>query len=261
MSRFEGKRVIITGGISGIGACVVRRFLDEGARVAVVDLEQGAIDSFVAKEERGELLLGVAADISKPAEATAAVRTTVEAFGGLDVLINNAGVVGKPQPVDEIEDADWRFVMSVDVDGVFHMTRAAMPYLKASEGSIVNTASDSGLGGDRSMVAYDTAKGAVVNFTRATAIDGGRHGVRVNAVCPGPVNTPIMGSALKNQDIFDLYAQRMPLGRVAEPDDIAAAMAFLASDDAAYITGIALPVDGGLNAWSGQPNIAIWPDH
>ncbi|NUL44572.1 SDR family oxidoreductase [Cellulosimicrobium funkei] len=254
--RFDGKRVLVTGGISGIGAATTRRFLADGARVAAVDLDQGRVDEFVAGESASEQLIGVAANVSESDSANAAVEQVVKEFGGLDVLINNAGVGGVGKAGD-VSDQDWRKVMGVDLDGVFFMARAALPHLLESKGNIVNTASISGLYGDFAMVAYDTAKGAVVNFTRATAVDYGHDGVRVNAVAPGPVRTPILVEALENEKISSTYAERIPLGRTSEPEEIASAITFLASDDASFITGVILPVDGGLTSWSAQPNISV----
>lgn len=199
---------------------------------------------------------GFAADIGDSDAANTAVEKVVEKLGGLDVLVNNAGVGGVGK-AGEVSDEDWHKVMSVDLNGVFFMTRAALPHLIESKGNIVNTASISGLRGDAEMVAYDTAKGAVVNFTRATAVDYGHDGVRVNAVCPGPVRTALLEQALEKPDIADAYYERIPLGRTAEPEDIASAITFLASDDAGFISGVNLPVDGGLTSWSAQPNISV----
>lgn len=258
--RFQDKRVIVTGGISGIGAATTQRFLQEGARVAVLDLRQDAVDEYVKKQDAGDRLIGVGVDVADSDSATQAVQKVVDAFGGLDVLVNNAGVGGVGKAGD-VSDEDWRKVMGVDLDGVFHLTRAAIPHLIESQGNIVNTASISGMRGDFAMVAYDTAKGAVINFTRATAVDYGHDGVRVNAVAPGPVQTPILVEALENEDIASTYAERIPLGRTSKPEEIAAAITFLASEDASFISGVTLPVDGGLTSWSAQPNISVGLSH
>lgn len=154
-----------------------------------------------------------------------AVEVAVERFGGLDVVSNDAGVgcVGR---ASEVSDHDWRKVMGVDLDGVLPLRHAAMPHLVEAGGNVVNTASISGFRGDTNMLAYDTPKGAVVNFTRATAVDYDHDGVRVNAVYPGPVRTAILGEALKDEDISQQYSDRNPLGHVAEPEDIAAVITF-----------------------------------
>lgn len=256
MERFKDKVVVITGAASGIGAETARRFLNEGARVAALDLMQKALDDFTSSVDNGaDRILTVTCDVSDSSSAAAAVDTVADEFGSIDVVVNNAGVGGVGR-VGDVEDDAWHKVISVDLNGVFYIARAALPHLMKSQGSLVNTASISGLFGDREMVAYDTAKGAVVNFTRATAVDYGHDGVRVNAVCPGPVRTPLLIEALEDDEISRQYSDRIPLGRVAEPADIAAAIAFLASDDAAFISGVNLPVDGGLTAWTAQPNIS-----
>lgn len=255
--RFAGKVVLVTGGASGIGAATTKKFLDEGASVAVIDLRSEDLAGFAESvRPGGDRARTVACDISDSGAVERAVAETVEEFGRLDVVVNNAGVGGIGR-AGEVSDEDWRKVMNVDLDGVFNMSRAALPHLVESKGAIVNTASISGLRGDKSMVAYDTAKGAVVNFTRATAVDYGHDGVRVNAVCPGPVQTPILEQALANETIRSEYENRIPLGRVGRPEDIAKAIAFLASNDAAFVSGVNLPVDGGLTAWSAQPDISV----
>lgn len=253
--RFEGQTVVVTGGASGIGAEVARRFYDEGAKVAIVDLAEEPINDFIDKEPSRDRFSGYACNVSDAASVNATIEQIAEDLGGINVLINNAGVGGFGKTAD-VSDDDWRKVMAVDLDGVFFVARAVLPHLIKAHGNIVNTASISGLAGDRSMVAYDTAKGAVVNFTRATAVDYGHEGVRVNAVCPGPVRTPLLVEALENETISREYAERIPLGRVLEPDDVAKAILFLASDDASGISGVNLPVDGGLSAWTAQPDIA-----
>lgn len=254
-TSFAGKTVIVTGGASGIGAATVRDFHSKGATVAVVDLDQKAIDSFIAEEEAADRLHGYACDVSDPESVKEAVASIAEDHDRIDVLVNNAGVGGFGKTAD-VSDDEWRKVMAVDLDGVFYMARAVLPHLLETSGNIVNTASISGLKGDRSMAAYDTAKGAVVNFTRATAVDYGHEGVRVNAVCPGPVRTPLLIQALENEEISRQYQERIPIGRTLEPEDISAVIVFLASEAAAGISGVNLPVDGGLTAWSAQPDIA-----
>lgn len=255
--RFTDKVVVVTGGASGIGADTARRFLDEGARVAVFDLLPRALDDFTTTVglNRDRLRI-VECDVSDSASVASAVDTVVNEFATIDIVINNAGVGGVGRVGDVDEDA-WNKVISIDLTGVFLVARATLPHLVKSKGCLINTASISGLYGDRSMVAYDTAKGGVVNFTRATAVDYGHEGVRVNSVCPGPVSTPMLIEALKNDAIREVYEDSIPLGRVADPKEIAAVITFLASDDASFISGVNLPVDGGLTAWSGQPNISV----
>lgn len=251
----SGKTVVITGGASGIGAATARKFAAAGATVAIVDIAQDPIDAFISGESDSGRYSGYTCDVSDSTGVTSTIEQIANDHGSIDVVVNNAGVGGFGRAAD-VSDDDWHKVIAVDLNGVFFVARAALPHLVRSSGNIVNTASISGLAGDRSMVAYDSAKGAVVNFTRATAVDYGHDGVRVNSVCPGPVRTPLLEAALENQTISDQYAERIPIGRVLEPEDIANAIFFLASEEAAGISGVNLPVDGGLTAWTAQPDIA-----
>jgi meso-butanediol dehydrogenase/(S,S)-butanediol dehydrogenase/diacetyl reductase len=257
-ARFADKVVFVTGGVSGIGAAVSSRFLDEGATVLAADVSQKNIDAFTAQlpEEQAGRLHALVLDVSDSEAVGAAIDSVVSEHGHLDVLVANAGI-GSYGTVTETDDATWRKVLSVDMDGVFNTARAALPHLIASKGSIVSTASISGLGGDPRMAVYNAAKGAVINLTRSMAVDYGHQGVRVNAVAPGPVGTPALLPLLESKpEARDGYASSIPLGRVAEPREIAAVVAFLASDDASYISGVTLPVDGGLTSWTGQPALS-----
>ena len=193
-------------------------------------------------------------DVSDYAAVDALMRAADKRFGAIHVLVNNAGIATGGKIVDT-ELSEWERIMAVNVRGVFNGCRAAMPYLIASKGCIVNTASVSGLGGDWGMSVYDTSKGAVVNFTRALALDHGRDGVRVNSVCPTVTLTPMSGSLRDDKYLMAKLCERIPLGRPAVPEDIAAVITFLASDDARFVTGVNMPVDGGLTASKGQPNM------
>jgi meso-butanediol dehydrogenase / (S,S)-butanediol dehydrogenase / diacetyl reductase len=252
--RFDGKVVLVTGGVSGIGGAATARLLDEGATVVAVDVAEKSIAAFrEAHAEAGERLDTRVLDVTDAAAVTSTIDAVAAQYGHLDVLVANAGI-GAGGGVAELDDATWRLVMSVDLDGVFHVARAALPHLIASGGSIVATASISGMGGDSRMAVYNAAKGAVINLVRSMAVDYGHQGVRVNAVAPGPVATPLLKPILDaSEQVRATYAERIPLGRVAQPEEIAATILFLASDDAAYISGVTVPVDGGLTAWTAQP--------
>jgi meso-butanediol dehydrogenase/(S,S)-butanediol dehydrogenase/diacetyl reductase len=251
MNRFNDKTVLVTGAASGIGLATARRFLDEGARVVMLDIDGDTLKKAASSLPQDRVLVQVG-DTADKNTATAAVKAAVERFGGLHILINNAGMATEGD-ITQTSEEDFERVMAVNVGGYYHMAKAAMPELIKVRGAIVMTSSVSGLGGDWNLFAYNTSKGAVSNMVRAMAMDMGKHGVRVNAVNPSFTKTGMTEDMVNDPELVAKFRERMPLGAPEDPEGVAAAMAFLASEDARLITGVNLPVDAGLMASNGQP--------
>jgi NAD(P)-dependent dehydrogenase (short-subunit alcohol dehydrogenase family) len=257
--RHADRTVIVTGAASGIGRGVARRFGEEGANVVVADVRrepkrgerydtdaETPTDELVSAETAGEAVY-VETDVSDPDDAAAMVDEAVAAYGGIDVLVNNAGIqlLGDSQALTVDE---WERSLAVDLDGVFYCAKAAIPHLRAAEGSIVNVGSVRGMEGGGGP-AYAAAKGGVVNLTRDLAVELGDANVRVNCVNPGYVKTPLQ-DYLTDEDVADSREHTL-LPRLGLPEDVGDAAVFLASDEASYVTGVQLPVDGGWLAHSG----------
>ena len=254
MKKLENKVAIITGGASGIGEATVKLFIEEGCKVTVADIDQDALDSIA--EEHGDKVFVLKVDVSDPKEVEGMVQKTVAHFGKLDILHNNAGIGGFGL-VPDITSEEWHKVFSIDVDGVFYGCKYAIPEMKKNGGgAIINTASISGMGADYAMPSYNASKGAVINLTRTLANDHGEDNIRVNAVCPGPVATPLLNIAVEDEDILKAYQKVIPSGRIGKPEEIAKVLLFLASDDSSYVNGTTIVADGGLMARTGQPDIA-----
>jgi NAD(P)-dependent dehydrogenase (short-subunit alcohol dehydrogenase family) len=248
-TRFAGRAVLITGGNRGIGLATAGRFAAEGALVMLMARRADRGAAAAATVPGAAFVTG---DVRVAADATRAVAATLERFGRLDVLVNNAGVIYRNRPVDVLTEAEWDETFDVNVKGAFLMTRAALASLRATGGTVVNVASYVALVGFAGAAAYAASKAALVNFTRSVALDHAREGLRVNAVCPGSVDTDMIHAAW---DAFPdpavarrAWEEKHPVGRIAIADEVAAAILFLASDDARFITGVALPVDGGITA-------------
>ncbi|MEL7729547.1 SDR family oxidoreductase [Citromicrobium bathyomarinum] len=256
MQRFTNRTVIITGSSTGIGEAIARRFASEGANVVLNSRSRDDLEKVAADLDDDRTLI-VDGDISDADFANTLVAKTVERFGGLDCLVNNAGTA-TAGPLVEASDEDIDKVIDINVKGTLYACRAAIPQLAKSDapggGSIVNTSSVSGTGGDWTMPIYNASKGAVTNLTRALALQLGAQGIRANAVCPSMTKTAMSEGIRENNDLLEAFLQRNPLGRPGEPEDVAAVVAFLASEDARFVTGANLPVDGGVSASNGQPN-------
>lgn len=252
--RFAGKTAIITGGASGIGAALARRFHAEGGCVMVADLNEAHGQALVA--ELGERAAFRRVDVTDAAGLVALADGTADHFGGIDMLFNNAGL-GCYGLTPDLAIADWHRVIAVNLDAVFLGCRAVIPHLIArGGGAIVNTASASGFAADYGFTAYNAAKAGVINYTRSLAIDHARDNIRANAVCPGPVDTLLLTTGVDAMPgVRAIWESAVPARRFARPEEIAAAALFLASDDASAVTGAALPVDGGLTAHTGQPDL------
>ena len=255
MNRFQHKVVLITGAASGIGAASARRFASEGALVVLADIDGEGANALAREiDPGGGNTAALVVDVRDMAQVTAAVEETVLRFGRIDVLFNNAGIGAYGESPD-LDPEVWHNVIAIDLHSVFYGTRAAVPHMRRQgSGSIVNTASISGLFGDFGLAAYNAAKGAVVNYTRTAAIDHARDGIRVNAVCPGPIDTALISFAKQFPAVVEEWNRNIPMGRVGRADEIAGAVAFLCSEDASYITGAMLVIDGGLTAATGQVN-------
>ena len=253
--RFEGKVALVTGASGGIGRATAERLAAEGASVVLVDLAECALP------EAGGPHLALRCDVADETAVQACVAQVLDRFGQIDVLCNNAGITCTHAPVTDIDSADWVRVMGVNLFGTAHFIKHAAPSMIARKtGAIVNTASVAGIRSGAGGNVYSASKAGVINLTQTTACDLGGHGIRVNAVCPGLIETGM------TQPIFD-YARsvgkedrlgaRCELRRYGRPAEVAAVIAFLASDDASYITGQALPVDGGNTASLNLPGMKV----
>jgi NAD(P)-dependent dehydrogenase (short-subunit alcohol dehydrogenase family) len=249
--RIEGRTAVVTGGCSGIGLATVRRFVEEGARVVVGDIDDAAGATLAAELGGPEVVTYVHVDVTSKGEVDALFRTAKDTYGSVDIAFNNAGI--SPPEDDSILDTDldaWRRVQEVNLTSVYLCCKAALPYmLEQKRGSIINTASFVAvMGAATSQISYSASKGGVLSMSRELGVQFAREGVRVNALCPGPVNTPLL------KELFASDAERaarrlvhVPMGRFGEPEEMANAVLFLASDESSFMTANTFLVDGGIS--------------
>lgn len=243
---FEGKVAAVTGGASGLGRATVRRLLKAGARVAILDVDE-------ANSRELEAAVGatsacfIRCDVTEATEVEPAIAEVTGRFGGLDVLVNSAGISAGRGRTGETDPDAWHRTIAVNLTGTFLATRYAIPAM-GSSGAIVNIASIFGLQGFPGDVAYAASKGGVIQITRTAALEYAKRGIRVNCICPGYVDTPLVSAGGDSKPIEALATLAVPMGRPGTPDEVVEMIAFLASDSAAFITGAIISVDGGMSA-------------
>lgn len=246
MFSLKGKIAIVTGSSRGIGAAIAKAFAKAGAVVVVTSRDQDACNLVVKEiQNEGGSAMCLSCDVSDEKEVKTLIDTVVKKYGWLDIMVNNAGVFMQ-KPVDEMPTTVWKKIQSIDLDGVFFGTKYAAQKMREKKcGRIINISSIAGLNGFGGSSAYCAAKFGVIGFTKATAIDLGKYGITVNALCPGLIDTKMTESFTKDKKVLEPMLQSMLIKRVGVPEDIASAAVYLASDEASYVTGATITVDGG----------------
>lgn len=250
--RLEGKVALITGGTEGIGFATAELFLKEGAKVVITGRSREKGEKALRSLRRFGEVAFVQGDVSKDADAKKMVESTVKRYGRIDILFNNAGVYLE-KLAEDMSEEEWDRIIDTNLKGTFLVSKYAIPYMKRQRsGAIINNSSDAGLVGNPSCPAYCASKGGVTIMTKAMALDYAKYNIRVNCVNPGCVDTPMLAQEARASGRPRAYMKRMreshPIGRVAKPEEVAYAVLFLASDDASFVTGAALSVDGGITA-------------
>lgn len=247
----QDKRILISGGTSGIGLATAKLFLQAGAKVALMGRSEQRGEAALQELGAGDRAIFVQGDVSRLADCRQALQQVIEKWAGLDVLVNSAGIYVEGA-IEDMTEEEIAKVLDINVKGTYYLSQAAVPYLKESRGNLVNVASDAGVHGNYYCSLYCASKGAVVMFTKALALELAGFGVRVNAIAPGDILTPLTEAQLQaspnREDALREMASVYPLGRIGTAEEAAAAIKFLASPAAAFITGTILTVDGGLTA-------------
>ena len=241
----NGKTAIVTGAARGIGYAIARRFASEGACVAVLDVDAAAARQ--AAHEIGNAAISSGADVARAAAVDQAFAAIVDELGGLDILVNNAGIVGNDTPVANLKEDDWDRVLDINLKGTFLCSRAALRYMiPRKTGVIISLGSISGKEGNANMAPYSVSKAGVICFTKALAREVLEAGIRVNCVAPALIDSPILQGM--DQDRVDFLTSKIPLGRLGRPEEVAATVLFLASEESSFVTGATFVVDGGITA-------------
>lgn len=240
--RLKDKVAIITGGCSGIGRTTAILFAEEGAKVVIADVKNGENIVELIGKDRGEAIF-VQTDVSKEEDCKKLIDTTIETYGKIDILVNNAGII-RFSKVHEMKEEDWNNVININLKGIFLCTKNVLPdMITHGKGTIINIASVVGLVGAQNISAYCASKGGIIAFTRAVAAEYAHNNIRVNCICPGPIDTPMLRKTTKDVKV---YENLVLLKRVGKPEDVAYAALYLASDESSYTTGSIMTVDGGM---------------
>ena len=246
--RLKDKVAIITGGASGIGKATAILFAEHGAKIVVADIDEHGADETVANiHDAGNEAIYVQTDVTISNNTERMVQETLSNYGKLDILLSSAGIAMR-LPVADLPEEDWHRCLNVNLTGVYLCAKAAIPAMQKNGGSIINLSSIYGLVGADVRAAYVASKGGVTNLTRSMALDYAEDNIRVNCICPGFVETPLVAGVIKTPEEYSDLADRHPMRRLAQPEEIAYGALYLASDESAFVTGIALPIDGGYTA-------------